>query len=244
MTNKDAANAINNFFASLTSDFPEVETKWSGYGHLDTVPVVTLESLEKKLSSINSNKAPGPSDPCLKIIKIFSKSFAVPLADIFNTSFLEKTFLRMWKQIYVTAIPKVNPCTDLDDLRPISLTNTLSKIQECYVVDWMHEDIKDGICSEQYGGVPGSSALLALVHLLHKLNQVMDTPDKVITIIFLDFRKAFDLTDHNVLLENCCKIGVRPALIGWLSSYLCNRSQVTKFENELSASCVINGGVP
>ena len=50
----------------------------------------------------------------------------------------------------------------------------------------------------------------------------MDTPDKVIGIIFLDFRKAFDLIDHNVLLENCCKIGVRLALIGWLSSYPCN----------------------
>ena len=100
-------------------------------------------------------------------------------------------------------IPKVGPCTDLDDLRPISLTNTLSKIQESYVVDWMHEDIKDGICSEQYGGVPGSSAVLALVHLLHKWNQVVDTPDKVIRIIFLDFCKAFDFIDHNVLLENC-----------------------------------------
>ena len=71
----------------------------------------------------------------------------------------------------------------------------------------------------------------------------MDTSDKVIRIIFLDFRKAL-IIDHNVLLENCCKIGVRPALIGWLSSYLCNRSQLTKFENELSASCVIKGGVP
>ena len=147
----------------------------------------------------------------------------------------------------MTAIPKVDPYTDLDDLRPISLTSTLSKIQESYVVDWMHEDIKDGICSEQYGGMHGSSAVLALVHLLHKWNRVMDTPDKVIRIIFLDFRKAFDLIDHNVLLENCCKIGVRPALIGLLSnlsSYLCNRFKVTTFENELSASCVIKGGVP
>ena len=58
--------------------------------------------------------------------------------------------------------------------------------------------------------------ILALVHLSHKMNQVMDAPDKVIRIIFLDFRKAFDPIDHNVLLENCCKIGVRPALISWL----------------------------
>ena len=74
MNNKDAANTINNFFASLTSDFPEVESKWSGYSHLDILSVVTPESVEKKFSSIKTNKAPGPSDPCLKIIKIFSKS--------------------------------------------------------------------------------------------------------------------------------------------------------------------------
>ena len=43
-------------------------------GVLDTLPVVTLESVEKKLSSIKSNKAPGPSEPCLKISKIFFRS--------------------------------------------------------------------------------------------------------------------------------------------------------------------------
>ena len=158
-------------------------------GHLDTLPVVTLVSVEKKLSSIKSNKA-SPSDPYLKIIKIFSKSFAVPLANILNTSFLDKTFPRLWEQFYVTAIPKVDPCTYLDDLRPILLTSTMSKIQESYVVDWMHKDIKDGICSDQYGRVLGSSAVLVLGHLLHKWNQVMDTPDKVIRIIFLDFCKG------------------------------------------------------
>ena len=125
MNNKDASHTINIFFASLISEFPEVESKWSGYGHLDTLPVVTPESVEKKLSSIKTNKAPGPSNPCLKIIKMFSKSFAVPLV----------------LQFYVNAIPKVDPCTDLHDLRPISLTSTLSKVQETYVVDWMHEEI-------------------------------------------------------------------------------------------------------
>ena len=50
----------------------------------------------------------------------------------------------------------------------------------------------------------------------------MDTPDKVIQIIFLDFRKAFDLIDHNVLLENCCKIGVSDLhlLAGWVRNYV------------------------
>jgi hypothetical protein len=72
----------------------------------------------------------------------------------------------------------------------------------------------------------------------------METPGRVIRIIFLDFRKAYDLVDHNKLLENCEKIGVRPALISWLGSYLKDRSQVTKFRNEFSQEARVKGGVP
>jgi hypothetical protein len=45
-------------------------------------------------------------------------------------------------------------------------------------------------------------------------------------------------------LENCEKIGVRPALISWLGSYLKDRSQVTKFRNEFSQEARVKGGVP
>ena len=60
----------------------------------------------------------------------------------------------------------------------------------------------------------------------------------------MDFRKAFDLIDHNILLDNCCKIGVRPGLIGWLASYLSERRQATRFGDQYCKSSVINGGVP
>ena len=63
----------------------------------------------------------------------------------------------------------------------------------------------------------------------------------MVRIIFLDFRKAFDLIDHNKLLRNCGKIGVRPALLAWLASYLQGRSHV---ENTLSDPVNIKGGVP
>ena len=175
---------------------------------------------------------------------MFSHFFAIPLANIFNASFVQKVFPKLWKEFYLTPIPKVEPCTNPDEIRPIALTSTISKVQESYVVDWMYDDIESKICKEQYGGVPRSSAVLALVHLLHKWNKALDLSQRVIRIVFLDFRKAFYLIDHNVLLDNCCKIGVRPGLIGWLGSYLSKRMQVTRFGNELSTSCMINGGVP
>jgi hypothetical protein len=44
-------------------------------------------------------------------------------------------------------------------------------------------------------------------------------PKKDCSVFFLDFRKAFDLINHNVLLENFMQIGVRPAVVGWFASY-------------------------
>ena len=72
----------------------------------------------------------------------------------------------------------------------------------------------------------------------------MHTPGKVIRIVFLDFRKAFDLVDHNKLLETFTGIGVRPALVGWFASYLHGRSQFTSFQGEPSDLRKIRGGVP
>ena len=62
--------------------------------------------------------------------------------------------------------------------------------------------------------------------------------------MFLDFRKTYDLIDHNIMLENCSKIGIRPALVTWLASYLSGRTQVTKYGSEISDKRMVHGGVP
>ena len=71
------------------------------------------------------------------------------------------------------------------------------------------------------------SAVLALIFQLHKWYLAMESNKKIVRIPFLDFRKAFDLIDHNRLLQNCNDIGIRPGLIGWFASYLQGRSQIT-----------------
>ena len=40
----------------------------------------------------------------------------------------------------------------------------------------------------------------------------MENTGKVVRISFLDFRKAYDLINHNILLGNFMNIGVRPSL--------------------------------
>ena len=93
------------------------------------------------------------------------------------------------------------------------------------------EDISSNITPAQYGGLPGSSIILALLKLLHNWYQALEKPKTVIRVLYLDFSKAFDLINHNKLLENMKTMGVRDALIPWIASYLKGRKQRTKLGN-------------
>ncbi len=93
-------------------------------------------------------------------------------------------------------------------------------------MDWVLEDIRNRISDSQFDGLAGMSDVMALLFKLHKWYQAMETSKRVIRVTFLDFRKAFDLIDHNRLLENFVGIRVRPGVIGWYASYLSERSQI------------------
>ena len=67
---------------------------------------------------------------------------------------------------------------------------------------------------------------------------------RVIRIVFLDFRKSFDLIDHNKLLENTKEMVVRSVLIRWFASYLNKRSHFTQIGKEASDFVNVTGGVP
>ena len=145
-----------------------------------------------------------------------------------------------------------NPCTVIENLRPTAIrpiairptASIFSKIQENYALEWMLEDPKDNINRRQFGGISGSSPMLTLLEMLHKWYSAMENHDTVIRVIFLDFIKAFDLIDHNLLLSDFQMTGVRPAFIPWLASYLSQRQQRVKFDGKLSSFLTINAGVP
>ena len=83
-----------------------------------------------------------------------------------------------------------------------------------------------------------------MLEMLHIWFVALENPNTVIRIVFLDFAKAFDVIDHNILLKDFKDVGVHPALLPWLASYLSDRTQRVKFEGELSNFREVNAGVP
>jgi hypothetical protein len=51
-----------------------------------------------------------------------------------------------------------------------------------YAIEWINQDVGANVNESQYGGLPGTSAVLALVNLIHKWYLAMETPVRVIRI--------------------------------------------------------------
>ena len=62
--------------------------------------------------------------------------------------------------------------------------------------------------------------------------------------LFLDFSKAFDTVNHQILLDKLCKYGVRGRPRDWFASYLQDRKQFVQIGNEKSSLLEMTCGVP
>ena len=74
---------------------------------------------------------------------------------------------QVWKQEFVTTIPKKTVPEGVNDLRNISCTMLPSKIFESYVLNWIQGEVK--LKNNQYGGVKGCSTAHLLIGVVDEV---------------------------------------------------------------------------
>ena len=130
---------------------------------------VTERSLARKVLELNASRASGPDNLPNWVLKNFAYILAAPIADILNTSFLECKVPDTWKLANVCPLPKASSiCNINEDLRQISLTATLSKVAENFIIDIALKPVLLPIIDPgQFGFIPGSPTTLALISMFH-----------------------------------------------------------------------------
>ena len=83
----------------------------------------------------------------------------------------------------------------------------------------------------------------ALLHFTDELLNNMDQK-KISVVVLLDMSKAFDSIRHDLMLRKLRKSGVSESARAWFESYLSQRQQVVKFQNNVSDPLPRPVGVP
>jgi len=155
----------------------------------------------------------------------------------FNASFCEGYVPLEWKLANVVPLPKQNPPRDItSDIRPISLTASLSKALESFVLRWVLDLIDKKLDGKQFGGLRGKSTTHALIDMIHHWISALDK-GKSVRLLFVDYAKAFDDVDHSTVMRKLINFDVTDFLIRWICCFLTDHQQRVKLCDVFQAGC-------
>ena len=111
---------------------------------------ISRDDIQKKLKSLNSNKASGPDGIYPRVLKELSKELAVPLEIVFRMSAKAYTLPQDWKDGHVSSIFKKGDKRSAENYRPVSLTAVACKLMGKFVRDDIMNHLKDNNLLSKY----------------------------------------------------------------------------------------------
>ena len=196
-----------------------------------------IDNLKNKPCNIDnySNKA-------VKAIKFILSPI---LSHLINKSLLSAYFPKSLKVARVVPLHKGGLKDEVNNYRPISVLPLISKIFERIIYNQLYNFLEKYkiLCDNQFGFRKKRSTVQAVLDLLNFVYRGLDRSDAVISV-FMDFSKAFDCLDHDILLKKLFNVGVRGLPHQLFKSYLSNRVQYVSVNNSTSDIMQITHGVP
>ncbi len=204
---------------------------------------LVLQSINlTKPVSIDNNEVP----------PFFIKSLAGMLVDqitqIFNLSLSTGKYPTIWKQSLVTPLYKgKGKMNEPGNYRPIANTPFLSKVYERILKQKISTHLINNnlLNQSQHGYRRGRSCHTALKVLTDFIYKNIDKRCSRVPVVFVDFSKAFDCVDHNLLIKKLIsEFKLSADLITILQSYLRQRSIKIKVNDTISKDFPVKNGVP
>ena len=176
---------------------------------------------------------------------MLGNNLCTSLYGIYQHSTGESVQPTSWKIGKVMAAFKEGTRTDTSNYRPITLLNLNSKILESIVCDSMDKHLKDNslLHENQWGFKKGQSTETRLLFLTETWVTAIDNGSAV-GVIFVDFRKAFDTINHDILEYKIIVSGISGNLHNWIMNYLTGRKQYVEINGQKLELLIIKIGVP
>ena len=254
VTNKlEIASNFNNFYVNiekkLSNDIPT--NSGDPLTHIKAaVPnSIFVESVDEseitKICKIMKDCSSGWDQILPRVVKLTYQNFIVPITHVMNLSIINGVVPTELKVAKVVPIYKSGDRRLINNYRPVSVLPCFSKILEKLmykrISNFNHKHSLLNDC--QFGFRQKRSTSHALIFLLDKITAALDNGDIVLGV-FLDFSKAFDTVNHQILLNKMYKYGIRGIAFKWMESYLSNRRQFVLFKDVKSEYATVTCVMP
>ena len=249
--NLDAATFLNNFYVNVG---PNLAKNHNGTWRKEKCKInvdatfnfswVSEMEVKRLVKEICITKSSAIENISTRLLKDAFEAITFELTYMYNACLQNGMFPEIWGLSKVTPIPKTKTTsTKPDDWRPISQISLPGKLLEKIIhaqLSFYFE--KNNILSKnQYGFRRGLSTSLAIFDVLKILYENWN--DKLYSgCVFIDFSRAFDSIDHNILIEKLKLYGLDENPLNFMTNYMSCRAQKTIVNGHMSQQLPVTYG--
>ena len=251
-------NDLNNHFCSVASKV--IKTDNSPINQLtlleqyctekisheaSALPFMTVREVYKSLCHLKQSNTKGTDGLDGKILRLSAPFIAETLTYIYNLCIDKNTFPQVFKEAKVIPLFKSGDKSDPSNFRPISILPILSKPLEKHINEHVmkHFLVNDLFYQKRSGFRPNHSCHTALTELIDTWLSEINI-NKLCGALFIDFAKAFDVINHDLLLRKLTLYGLSANTLSLICSFLNSRLQKVSLKDTQSDFKTILYGVP
>ena len=252
--NQEAAEFMNEYFSNIGEALNENNSSvwhphhyfFNGLPNKFSLTVVSEAIVQKYVKSLNVSKPSGIPFLNKRVLRDALSCIPFELTGLLNNSLINEHFPTCRKNGVITPIPKPGKLTLKSNWRPITILNTVGKLLE-KIVHYQtslylqyHEILNDN----QHGFRRSYSTSSAIHEFLIDIYECIRKKE-VMGCLYIDYQKAFDTINHDILFSKLSLYGFSQNCINWFQSYLTGRTQCTKCNtNYISSPKNVCLGVP
>ena len=207
--------------------------------------IFSREEIETTINTLSDSSASGPDGISAVLIKNCKATLSAPLKILFQKSLDTGEIPPILKFGCITPIHKGGDKCSPKNYRPVTLTSHIIKIFEKIMVKILVEylDKSNLFNDHQHGFRKNRSCLSQLLEHYQLIIQCLEMGQEV-SVIYLDFCKAFDKVDHKTVLKKLLALGISGRILNWIGSFLIVRRQVVTVDRIRSKPAYVRSGVP
>ena len=182
---------FNEYFASIfNTDSGGISEREQSHNDI-TIEDITLseEEIVAVMSNLDYNKAQGPDNIPVRLLKETATEIAPSLCVLFKKSLRVGTLPCDWKIANVVPVHKLGEKSHVENYRPISLLPIISKVLERCIFNNIKCHVYERLNPCQHGFIPGKSSITQLIEVLDLIGRELDH-GKQIDVLYLDMSQS------------------------------------------------------